>query len=101
MFTALFAVVFVLSAGALALWIDHGFPRLAPGELRVALAHLFVAALANQLLDGPLAGLAARSIPQGRLIAVVGVILPLVVYAALAAFWTLRIAQRTLSGSMR
>jgi hypothetical protein len=100
--TALFAVLFVLSAGALALWIDHRFPRLAPGELKVAIAHVFAAALANQLLDGPLAGFVARSaMPQGRLVAVVGVVLPLVVYAALAAFWTLRIAQRALSGSMR
>jgi len=102
MITAIFAVLFILSAGVLALWIDHRFPRLAPGELKVALAHLVAAALANQLLDGPLAGVVARSsMPQGRVIAVVGVVLPLVVYAALAAFWTLRIAQRALSGSVR
>jgi hypothetical protein len=99
--TVLFALMFVLSAGGLALWIDRRFPRLAPGELKVALGHLFVATLANQLLDGPLAGVVTRSVPQGRVVAILGVILPLVVYAVLAAFWTLRIAQRTLSGSMR
>jgi hypothetical protein len=99
---ALFAVTFILSAVALALWIDRRFPRLAPSELRVAFLHLTVAALANQLLDGRLAGLVASSfVPHARVVAVVGVVLPLIVYAALAAFWTLRIAQRALSGSMR
>jgi len=99
---ALFAVTFVLSAVGLALWIDRRFPRLAPSELRVALVHLVVAALANELLDGPLARLvASSSLPHSRVIAVVGVVLPLIAYAALAAFWTLRIAQRALSGSLR
>jgi hypothetical protein len=99
---ALFAVTFVLSAVGLALWIDRRFPRLAPSDLKVALLHLVVAALANQLLDGPLSRLVAgSSMPHGRVVAVVGVVLPLVAYAALAAFWTLRIAQRALSGSVR
>jgi hypothetical protein len=99
---ALFAVAFVVSAVGLALWIDRRFPRLAPSDLRIALLNVGVAALANQLLDGPLARLVAgSSLPYGRVVAVVGVVLPLIVYAAVAAFWTLRIAQRAMSGSIR
>ena len=102
MITAAFAATFVLSAGVLAVWIDHRFPRLAPQELRPALLHLFIASLANQLLDAPLARLiAGSSLPQSRVVATVGVVLPLVVYAALAGLWTLRLAQRALSGHMR
>jgi hypothetical protein len=99
---ALFAIAFIVGAVGLALWIDRRFPRLAPSDLRVALLHVVVAALTNQLLDGPLARLVAgSSLPYGRVVAVVGVVLPLIVYAALAAFWTLRIAQRAMSGYIR
>jgi hypothetical protein len=100
--TVLFAVLFVAAAGAVALWIDVRFPRLAPGELPSAMAHLFAAAFANQVLDGRLGGfIAGSSLPQGRVVAIVGIILPLVIYAALAALWVLRIAHRALSGHLR
>jgi hypothetical protein len=100
--TVLFAVLFVAAAGAIALWVDMRFPRLGPGELPPAMAHLFAAAIANQVLDGPLGGfVAGSSLPAGRIVAIVGIILPLVVYAALAALWVLRIAHRALSGHLR
>jgi hypothetical protein len=97
-------VVFVLAylAGAVgvAFWIDRRWSRLAPRELRGAVVHLFAAGVSNQLLDGPLAGLAARSLPAGPVVAVMGVVFPLVVYVCLAAIWMLRIAQRALSGRL-
>jgi hypothetical protein len=100
--TLLFALSFVAAAGAIALWIDIRFPRLGPRELPLAMAHLFVAAIANQVLDGPLGGfVTGSSLPQGRIVAIVGIILPLVIYAALAALWVLRIAHRALSGHLR
>jgi hypothetical protein len=102
MITVLFAVVFVVSAGALAFWIDQRFPRLGPAELKPALAHLFAATIANQALDAPIGGFVAdSSLPHGRIVAIVGIILPLVVYASLTALWVLRIAHRALSGHPR
>jgi hypothetical protein len=100
--TVLFAVLFVAAAGAVALWIDVRFPRLGPAELPSAMAHLFAAAIANEMLDGALGGFVAGSaLPQSRLVAIVGIILPLVIYAVLAALWVLRIAHRALSGHLR
>jgi len=100
MILALFALVYLAGAAAIAFWIDARFPRLAPSEIMPAMVHLFAAALANSLLDERLA-LAAASLPHGRLLAVLGVVLPLVVYVALAAIWVLKIAHRALSGYMR
>lgn len=97
---AAFAVVYLAGAATIALWIDARFPRLAPHDVMVAMAHLFAAAIANSLLDERLA-LAVSSLPHGRLLAVIGVILPLVVYVSLAALWVLRIAHRALSGHVR
>jgi hypothetical protein len=96
---ALFAVAFLVSAGVLAVWIDLRLPRLAPAEYPPALLHLLIASVANQLLDARAGSyVAGLSIPGSRVVAIVGVILPLVVYAALAALWTLKLAQRSLSG---
>jgi hypothetical protein len=98
---AAFLVAYLAGAALLAFWIDVRFRRLGPSDLRWAMAHLFAAAIANELLDASLGGFVASSLPQGRLIAILGVILPLVVYAALATIWVLRIAHRALSGHPR
>ena len=96
MLTAIFAVAFLASAAVLAVWIDMRFPRSRPADLKGALPHLFVASLANQALDSPLSGrIAGSSLPYARL-AALGLILPLLVYAALAALWTIRSAQRAI-----
>jgi hypothetical protein len=83
-----------------AFWVDKRFPRLAPRDLRVAALHLVAAGAGNQLLDGTLADIVARSVPHGAVAAVMGVVFPLVVYVCLAAIWMLRIAQRALSGRL-
>jgi len=99
--TAVFAMTFVLSAGVLAVWVDLRYPTLVPSGLRPLAVHLLVAILANSLLVAPLAGLVVGSVPEGRVVAVIGVILPLVTYACLAGVWTLRVAQSALSGRLR
>jgi hypothetical protein len=97
---AAFLLTYLAGAAVLALWIDVRFRRLAPGDLRWAMAHLVAATVANEALDARLGGFVASSLPHGTLIAIFGVILPLVVYA-LAAIWVLRIAHRALSGHLR
>jgi hypothetical protein len=97
MLIAFYAVVFLAGAASVAIWLDYRFPRLAPSHLKVALVHLFVACVANQLLDDSIGSrVAASSVPHSRLVAAVGVIFPLLVYAALAGFWTIRLAQRAM-----
>jgi hypothetical protein len=98
---AAFVIAYLAGAAMVAFWIDVRFRRFAPSDLRWAMAHLVAATIANEALDASLGGFVASSLPQGSLIAILGVILPLVVYAALAAIWVLRIAHRALSGHLR
>jgi len=98
---AAFVIAYLAGAATVAFWIDVRFRRFAPSDLRWAMAHLVAATIANEVLDASLGGFVASSLPQGSLIAILGVILPLVVYAALAAIWVLRIAHRALSGHLR
>jgi hypothetical protein len=93
-----FVLVYLAGATAVAFWIDRRVSRLAPTDFVRAFVYLFAAAAANQLLDGPVAGLAARSLPAGPVIATMGVVFPMVVWVCLAAIWVLRLAQRTVSG---
>jgi hypothetical protein len=97
---AVFVLAYLAGAVAVAFWIDRRFPRLAPRDLRFGALHLVAAAAGNELLDGTLADAVARSVPHGAVVAVMGVIFPLVGYACLAAIWMLRIAQRALSGRL-
>jgi hypothetical protein len=95
---AAFVGAYLAGAIGVAFWIDRRLPRLAPREFRGAALHLLAATVGNQLLDGPLGGLVARSAPAGPVMATMGVVFPLVVYVCLAAIWMLRLAQRALSG---
>jgi hypothetical protein len=97
---AVYVLAYLAGAVAVAFWVDRRFPRIVPRDLRMAVVHLFAAGLANELLDGPLGGLVARSAPAGPVLATMGVVFPLVVYVCLAALWMLRIAQRAVSGHL-
>ena len=100
MIVAAFVLAYLAGAVAVAFWVDKRFPRLAPRDLRVAALHLVAAGAGNQLLDGTLADIVARSVPHGAVAAVMGVVFPLVVYVCLAAVWMLRIAHRALRGRL-
>lgn len=100
MIIAIFILAYLAGAVGVAFWIDRRFPHIAPRDLRTALVHLVAAGVGNELLDGPLGGVVARSVPAGRVLATMGVVFPLVVYVCLAALWMLRIAQRAVSGHL-
>jgi hypothetical protein len=82
-----FAVALVLSAGALALWLDARAAGLAPRDVRRLAAHAFVAFGLLQL------------IPSGEFatwftfVAIFGGALPALVYAALVMLWTVRLVR--------
>lgn len=101
MILAAFVVTYLAGAAGIAFWLDVRLRRFAPADVRWAMAHLVVAAVANELLDAHLGAYVASSVPHGTMVAILGVILPLVVYAALATIWVLRIARRALSGHPR
>ncbi len=87
-----------LGAGAIALWIDARFPRLAPQELTKTALHV-AASIAVAYGTGPVVqALGASSDPRVVLLGVFGVAFPSVVYCLLAGVWMIKLVQRMLSG---
>ena len=97
----LFTAAIGLGAGAIALWIDVRFPRLAPQEMAKAVLHV-AAAVAVGYATGPaIQALVAYEDPRLALAAVFGLAFPSVVYGLLAGIWVIRFAQRAMSGHLR
>lgn len=90
-----------VGAGAIALWIDVRFPRLAPQELAKVVLHAAAAVAVGYATSPALHALIAYEDPVLTLVAVFGLAFPSVVYFLLAALWTLKLVQRTLSGHFR
>jgi hypothetical protein len=90
-----------LGAGAIALWIDVRFPRLAPQEMAKALLHV-AASIAVVYASGPaIQALVAYDDPRLALAVVFGLAFPSVVYCLLAGIWVIKLTQRALSGHLR
>ena len=90
-----------LGAGAIALWIDVRFPRLAPTELVKSMLHVAVS-LALGYAAAPAIQMASASEDQRVVLLVVfGVGFPSVVYCLLSGLWMIKVTQRMLSGTFR
>jgi hypothetical protein len=88
------ALLIVLGAGAIAVWLHVRFPAAAPESFRGGFFHLGASTLVASFLLAPglaLAELVAR--PGGMLLAVFGVAFPILVYCLLASIWVLRLAS--------
>jgi hypothetical protein len=81
---SLFAPLFLIGAGALALWIDLRFPQLAPQELRTRM--LAVVGAVVVLVAAPL----VNSSPTAAFATLFALVLPAFVFAFLTAVWLLR-----------
>ena len=82
-----FLPLFVVGAGALALWVDVRHPKLAPDSLTQRLVAAGCALLALQLV--PVFHGSAVAV----YVTVFGLVLPLLVSALLAALWLMRAMQ--------
>jgi hypothetical protein len=92
-----FLMVLTLGAGVIALWINFRFPKLAPGELKIAVIHVGAAILAGQVLLPGLNQAVPDLTPVARALVITFVLgLPVLVYALLASIWVIRIAQGAL-----
>jgi hypothetical protein len=88
-------------AGAIALWFDARFPRLAPRDLVKAMLHV-AASLAVAYAAGPAMQMLTTSDDKRIvLLGVFGLGFPSVVYCLLAGVWMIKVAHRTLSGNLR
>ena len=87
-----FAVILILSAGALAAWFVARFPRLAPRELRPAMLHvggsLLIAYVAVPLLKPYVHALDE---PFSTQLIVLGMLLPALVYRFVSTIWVMRV----------
>ncbi len=99
MSVGVFVVVFAVGAGALALWVDNRFPRIAPATLRGALLHVGASIVAAQVVVPIGIRLAASGASDGvTLLGVFGIGLPGLTYTLLAAIWIIKVVHRTLRG---
>jgi hypothetical protein len=90
-----------LGAGAIALWLDVRFARLAPHDMAKAVLHV-AASLAVAYATSPaVQALAASDDPRIVLLGVFGLAFPSIVYCLLAGLWVIKFAQRMLGGSLR
>jgi hypothetical protein len=97
-----FAVVFVAGGALLALWVHVRFARLAPADLRGALLHLAGSFIACQLiLPAGSTLLAATGYPSLRIVSLLLLSLPALVYVLLSLIWVISSLQNNLSGMLR
>ncbi len=97
-----FALVFVAGGVLLALWVHLRFDRLAPADLRGALLHLGGSFVACQLIS-PLGSslLTSTGYPPLRVVALLGLSLPALVYALLSLIWVISNLQNNVRGMLR
>jgi hypothetical protein len=92
--------IFVLASGsaAVALWVNHRFPKLMPWSMAKLFIHLVIALLVVYAVS-PLMGVVTGSgLPSARLLSVFVVGFPALVYEFLVGAWLIRLAQATGGG---
>jgi hypothetical protein len=90
-----------VGAGAIALWIDLRFPRLAPDDMGKVLLHVAASIALGYATSPALQALLAYEDPRLTLLAIFGLGFPSIVYCLLAGLWMIKLAQRNLSGYLR
>jgi hypothetical protein len=94
----LLTVFFALGAGAIALWFDARFPRLAPQALVKALIHVIASTAVAYASGYAMQGLFASEEPRIIFAAAFGLGLPSIIYCLLAGVWVIKVTQRAMSG---
>jgi hypothetical protein len=97
----LFTGLIGLGAGAIALWIDVRFPRLAPQEMTKAILHAAGSLALGYGTSPALQMLVGYDDPRLTLLAVFGLAFPSIVYCLLSGIWVIKLTQRSLSGHLR
>jgi uncharacterized membrane protein len=90
-----------LGAGAIALWIDVRFPRLAPQEMAKAMLHVGASFAVGYAVGPAFQALVSYGDPRLTLLAIFALGFPAVVYCLLAGIWVIKFTQRMLSGNLR
>jgi hypothetical protein len=98
----LFAAIFVVAAGALAVWFAVRFPALAPASFGRALIHLGASLVAFYIAVPALKPLVnAMGQPISLHVMIFGLLLPAFVYRLLSSIWILKLATDALGSRLR
>ena len=92
-----FGIVFLLGAGAVALWLDFRLERYAPADLKRALLRTMVAVAAAQFLFPPVWAAALERSPV--LVALFSIAFPFLTYLLLSTIWSIKWLQATMRGA--
>jgi hypothetical protein len=87
-----FLLLFVLGAGALAVWVALCLPRLAPRSFRGAWAHLAAAMVVGAVLGPVLHVVPGLPGKLSVLVALFGIALPAITYMLLTGMWLVQLA---------
>jgi ABC-type uncharacterized transport system permease subunit len=90
-----------VGAGAIALWIDVRFPRLAPQEMVKVVLHVAVSVALAYATTPAMKMVTASEDPRVVLLGIFGIGFPTIVYCLLTGVWLIKHAQRMLSGNLR
>jgi hypothetical protein len=92
-----FGIVFLVGAGAVALWLDVRFPRFAPSDLRRAMIRSGIAVAASRFLFPPIwtAAIARGSV----LLALFAIAFPCLIYLLLSTLWSIKWLQASMRGA--
>jgi hypothetical protein len=95
-----FVTFLALGAGALALWVQVRFPRLAPSDWRAVFGHLLASVLVIEFPMVRVMQMVLENENSGTFtLAAVGIALPAITYLFLSSLWLLRCAQQLLPGA--
>lgn len=95
---SLVTVVIGLGAGAIALWIDVRFPKLAPEDLAKVVLHVAASLAVGYATAPAVQAFGASGDPRVVLLGVFALGFPAIVYCFVAAIWMIKLVQRMLSG---
>jgi hypothetical protein len=88
-----------LGAGAIALWIDARFPRLAPEQIQSALLHVGAALLVGALVVPPaMAFVISLQTTLSTLVSIFAIGFPSIVYSLLAGVWIIKLSTGVIGG---
>lgn len=92
-----FGLVFLLGAGAIAVWVDVRFPRLAPSDLRRAMIRSGIAVAASRFLFPPIWAAVLGHGPV--LVALFAIAFPCLTLLLLSTIWSIRWLQAAMRGA--
>ena len=92
----IFCIAFLFGTGAIALWVDVRFPKLAPEDLRRAMLRAGIAMAAGWMLFPRVWDAAVATSPV--LVALFAVAFPFLTYTLLSAVWAIKKLQAAMHG---